>query len=389
MTNLLIKLFIQDKDKNKNGKDGGRERYGILSGVAGIVLNTILFALKLAVGLLINSISVTADAFNNLADSAGSILTLFGFKIAGKPADREHPFGHGRSEEIVSLVIAASILLLGYEFIRSSINHIINPPEMYSGWLFIGLLALAALVKVWMFAFNRKLGKAIGSSTLHAIAIDSRNDVVITGVTIVSVLFTAVFGIVIDGFVGLFVAVMLIKSGIKLAKDNLSTILGRPLDRATADEIKQIILSHEGFIGVHDLIVHNYGPGRKLATIHGEVPLDTPFAVSHAMGEAAESVVLERLGIHIIIRLDPVDIHDERLHHLKEHITGFLDKAHPEANAHDFRMLKDTFIFDLEVPHEYKKGDQAKLLAAVEAIVKAAGEEYECIVNLEHGYIEP
>jgi len=368
-----------------------REKYGKLSGIVGICINISLFALKLAIGLFTNSIAITADAFNNLTDSISSILTIFGFKLSSKPADREHPFGHGRSEEIVSLIIAASIFILAYEFIRSSIDHILNPPELQFSWIAIALLLIAMLVKLWMFYFNRKLGRKINSSTLIAVAIDSRNDAVISALTIFSVLFTLAFGLVIDGFVGILVALMLVRSAYGLAKENLGTILGKPIEKATADQIKQIVLSVDGIIGVHDLIIHNYGPGRNLGSIHAEIPLDMPFNQSHVLGEAAEKAVLEQTGIHIIVRLDPVDVNDERLRKLKGHVLGFLAKAHTEANAHDFRMLDSeagsSFIFELEIPYEYKKEEQLQLLAALEAIVGAVGADYTCVVNLEYGYI--
>lgn len=385
MTALLLKLFIKNHHDTSN--NAVREKYGLLSGVIGIFLNTTLFAIKIAVGYVTGSIAVTADAFNNLTDSASSLLTLFGFKLSNKPADREHPFGHGRSEEIVSLIIAASILVLSYEFIRTSINHILEPPEMYSNALMIGLLFFSVLVKLWMFLFNKHLSKKIKSGTLYAIAIDSRNDVFITSTAILSVVFTSLTGIVIDGFVGIFIALMLLRSGYHLAKDNLTTILGRPIDKDTADRIKQIVTNFDGIIGVHDLIVHNYGPGRKLATLHGEVPKDTSFAASHALGESAEAAVLEELGIHIIIRLDPVDTEDERLHTLKVHIAGFLTKAHPEANAHDFRMMDNTLIFELEIPYEYRENDRLSLVAALEAIVEATDSSYRCVINVEYGFI--
>ena len=393
MSNLLLKLFIRDY-KNTTSPIV-REKYGILSGIVGIVLNIFLFALKLALGLFINSVSVTADAFNNLADSASSILTLFGFKLSNKPADREHPFGHGRAEDIVSLVIAVSILLLGYEFMRASVGNILSPPEIYFNDIVIGLLILSILVKVWMFLFNRRLSKDINSSSLFAIAIDSKNDVFITSVTVASILFTVAFGVIIDGFVGVFVAFMLLRSGYHLAKDNLSAILGKPIDKATADKIKDIILSHDGVIGVHDLIVHSYGSGRKLATIHGEVSLDTPFTLSHKLGETAEKAVLEQLDINIIIRLDPVDINDDSLIRLKNQVIRFLAKTHPETNAHDFRMLDvdsckkgSNFIFELEIPYEYNENEQSQLLEAIKAVVREMDEGYQCVVNLEYGYVE-
>ncbi|MCL2015811.1 MAG: cation diffusion facilitator family transporter [Defluviitaleaceae bacterium] len=390
MTNLLLKIFVKDYQNTEN--QAVREKYGVFSSILGIVLNLILFVLKFVLGIVMNSVAVTADAFNNLTDCASSLLSFLGFKIANRPADKKHPFGYGRTDEIISLIIAGSILLLGYEFIRTSITNILVPVHITYSFLLIALLAVGSLVKVWLFIFNRKLGKAINSATLKAISIDSLNDAIITGVTFISIAFTAFSGIIIDGFVGVFVALMLIRSGYNIAKDNLNAILGNPVDKEKADQIKEIVSSFDGIVGVHDLIIHSYGHGRNFATIHAEVANDTLFHEAHILRETAEKAVLEQLNIYLTVALDLSEVNNQALNQLKERITSFLAKAYPTTNAHDFRITNSedsrNFAFELEVPHDFTQNEQARLVTSLEAIVTATDESYNCIVNLEYGYIE-
>jgi len=390
LTNLLLKSFVKNYNDTEN--ETVREKYGVFSSIVGIILNMALFVLKFILGIVINSVAVTADAFNNLSDCASSVLSFLGFKIANRPADKKHPFGYGRTDEIISLIIAASILLLGYEFIRTSISNILMPTQITYSLFLIALLAVGSLVKVWMFVFNRKLGKAIDSATLRAISIDSLNDAIITGVTFISIAFTAFTGIVIDGFIGVFVALMLLRSGFNIAKDNLNSILGSPVDKDKAEQIKEIVLSFGGIVGVHDLIIHSYGHGRHFATIHAEIANDTSFYDAHTLRESAEKAVFEQLSIYLTVGLDVSEINNKALILIKEKIIKFLAKAYPTTNAHDFRITnceeQCDFAFELEVPHDFTEDEQSRLVTSLEAIVEATDENYNCIVNLEYGYIE-
>jgi len=385
-------MFIKHQNGNARSQ---REAYGRLSGAVGIVLNFCLFVLKLAVGLISGSISVTADAVNNLTDSIASGITLIGFKLAGKPADKEHPFGHGRVEDIAGLIIALSMILLGVEFIRSSIENIIAPPEMDVSFIMLGLLVIPLFVKLWMYFFNRKLGSIIGSETLLTVAKDSINDCIISLATIISLGVTAVFGIFIDGYIGILVALILIRSGVMAAKGVLGPILGMPVDRATAAAITEIVTSQEGIMGVHDLVVHNYGSKRFVATIHAEVPMDVPISVSHQSVHAAEEAVLDKLGIILTIHMDPVDMGDKRMISLKDMVVNLLAKRHPKANAHDFRIVetnKDNiagfaFIFELEIPHDTTKAEKEAMLSMIKEEINAVYPECSVKINIEHGFI--
>ena len=392
MTNLLLHLFT----KRTTGKTRSqREAFGRLSGAVGIVLNFCLFVLKLAIGLISGSISVTADAINNLTDSIASGITLVGFKLAGKPADKEHPFGHGRVEDIAGLIIALSMILLGVEFVRSSIENIITPPEMDVSLIKLGLLIIPFFVKLWMYFFNRKLGRIIGSETLLTVAKDSINDCIISVATITSLTVTAVSGVFIDGYIGILVALVLIRSGVMSAKGVLGPILGTPVDRATASAITEIVTKQEGIIGVHDLVVHNYGSKRFVATIHAEVPMDVPISVSHQSVHAAEEAVLDKLGIILTIHMDPVDTGDKRMMDLKEMVCNLISEQFPKANAHDFRTIetnKDntgsfTFIFELEIPHDTSKLEKETMLSLIKEEINAIYPKCSVKINVEHGFV--
>jgi len=382
-----MKLFI--KDYKQTDTPAVREKYGILSGACCIVLNVLLSALKFAVGALTNSVAITADAFNNLTDCLTSLLTILGFRWSAKPADKEHPFGHARIEYLVSLAVAGIILVTGYEVMRGSINMIINPEPVIFTPVAVAVLVFGMAVKFWMFLFNRKLGNAINSNTLLAVGIDSRNDVLITAATLVSLLFTLFLDFVIDGYVGVLIALVFLHSGYQVAKEALDRIIGNPTEKDVADEIRKIVKGYEGILGVHDLVVHSYGPGRDMASLHVEVPLDMSLAVSHDITEKAGSEVFEKLGVKLVVHLDPIDTADERLQGMIDLTRNLLQKNYPDLHAHEFRiknsMPKPILVFDLEIPYEHKKEAFALRESIVDGIKKAAP-EFGCNINIEYGY---
>ena len=368
-----------------------REACGRRSGVMGIILNFCLFVMKLLVGIFTGSIAVIADAVNNLSDAANSVVTLVGFRLAGKPADKEHPFGHGRVEDIVGIVIAMSIILLGVEFIRSSVANIINPPEMDAGILAIALLVAGFFVKLWMYFYNRRLGRAINSDVLMMVAKDSRNDCFINIATIASLAAVAYFDLYIDGYIGILISAVLLHTGFMAAKGIFGNILGKPVDKQTADAIIGIVMKQDGIIGTHDLVVHNYGPMRNVATIHAEMPVTVSIVDAHAAIDAAEAAVAEQLGIALTIHLDPVDTSNEQLNDIKAIVRAFLAENCPKADAHEFRFVERTpgrlLIFELELPHGTQKAESDSIVVGIKECVRKSYPDCNIKVNIEFGFV--
>jgi len=382
---LLVKNY-QDTESPKV-----REKYGLLSGSFGIVLNMLLAALKFVVGALVNSVSITADAFNNLTDCLTSLLTILGFRWSAKPADREHPFGHSRIEYLISLAVAGIILVTGYEVMRSSVAMIINPEPMNFYPAAVAVLIFGMIVKLWMSFFNKKLGKAIKSDTLLAVGIDSRNDVLITAATLVSLIFSLFVDFSIDGYVGAVIALVFFRSGFQVAREALGRIIGNPTDRSVVVQIKETVKSQEGVLGIHDLVVHSYGPGRDMASAHVEVAADMSLADSHEITEVVAHVIKSKLGIEMLIHLDPIDMADKRLLYVAGQAQGLLQQEYPGLVAHEFRIVnsipKPRLVFDLEIPH----GDEKTALALRDAVaqgIEQIAPDYTCEINIEFGYVE-
>ncbi|MDR2167265.1 MAG: cation diffusion facilitator family transporter [Clostridiales bacterium] len=372
--------FVIKKIESK----GSRQAYGVASGIIGIFLNFLLFVLKLVVGFVLGSVAVMADAFNNLADSASSLVTIVGFRMSAKPADKEHPFGHGRIEDVAGLIIAMSMIFIGIEFARSSIMSIIAPEPLNFSWVSVGLLVLGFFVKLWMFAFNRRLGRKIGSNVLHAVATDSRNDCIIAAFTLMAIFAAHLFGINADGPAGLVVSLILIHGGYKSARDSASAIIGKPAEKAIAQAIKEIVLGHEGVLGAHDLVVHNYGPGKNVATIHMEVDMHTPLNLCHDMADAVEAAVLAQLGISLTVHLDPIDTNCK----LSDIVKIYLGENYPCANAHEFKKSDNFFKFELQLPHGFDKNLQNTLLAEIRQKIAEQEAETTVEIDIEFGFVE-
>jgi len=387
---LILKLFINDHKDTESPIV--RKKYGLLSGTCGIILNMVLAGLKFLIGAITNSVAITADAINNLTDCLTSLLTILGFRWSATPADREHPFGHARIEYLISLAVAGIILVTGYEVMRSSISMIINPEPLYFTPWAVVVLVFSMVVKCWMMVFNRKLGKAIGSNTLLAVGVDSRNDVLINIVTLFSLFFTLVTGFVIDGYIGALLALVFLRSGYSIAKEALGRIIGNPSDGSVAAEIKEIVKSHEGVLGMHDLIIHSYGPGRDMASLHVEVPMDMSLAKSHETVEKIAHTVSHKLGIPVVIQLTPIDLADERLQNIICITQNLIRDKYPNLHPNEFRIKdtqpKPTVVFDLEYPLEITRKNALALRDLVAGGIIEILPEYDCDINIEYSYAQ-
>ncbi|MEZ3436491.1 MAG: cation diffusion facilitator family transporter [Lachnospiraceae bacterium] len=389
MTDFLVRHFVKDYEAVE--KVSVRTAYGVLSSVAGIFCNVILFAAKWVAGFFLHSISVMADAFNNLSDAGSSVIGLVGVKMAGKPADKDHPFGHGRIEYIAALVVSFLVIEVGFTFFKEAAGKIREPEVLKFQLVPVIILIISVCVKLWMGMFNRKLGKRIDSKVMLATAADAMGDVITTSATIFSLIFFRVTGINIDGFVGLGVALVVIWAGIGIAKDTLEPLIGKPVDPKEYDKITKFVEKYDGIEGSHDLIVHNYGPGRSMASIHAEVPNDVDIEISHEIIDRIERDAVKKLGIFLVIHMDPVEMKDEHVLSVKKQVKRILDALDPAVSIHDFRMIDGTdqinLIFDMVVPYEYDDKRKDELRTSLIKLLKIADERYECVITAERSYI--
>lgn len=358
MTDLLVRLFIGNKD---HSDPEVRKRYGFLSGVTGIVFNICLFIGKLTAGILSGAVSVIADALNNLSDAGSSIVNMVGFKIALTPPDREHPFGHGRAEYVSGLVISFIIMLMGVELAKESFEKIISPeiPEI-SVFTFV-VLGAAVLVKLWMFVFNRKLGKKINSVSLTAVAEDSISDAVATSAVVIGMAAGALFNINLDGYIGVLVALFIVYSGVKTAKESLSPLLGQMPDKELVKGIRDMVCAYEGIIGIHDLIIHNYGVGISFISFHAEVSSATALSDAHFLIDKIEKKLKDKFNCGVTIHIDPVDVDDKETMRLKEIALKAVKSIDECLSIHDFRVVNNgsgnAVFFDLAVPYKFRLSD--------------------------------
>jgi cation diffusion facilitator family transporter len=350
-----------------------------------------LFALKLTIGIIINSISIMADAFNNLSDAGSSIISFFGVKLAERPADKEHPFGHGRFEYISALVVAFLVLQVGFSLFKSSFQKVIHPEKLGFSWILIIILSISILVKVWLSLFNNKLGNRINSSVMKATSADARNDVLVTSATIISVLIGKLTGYSIDGWMGVVVSIIVLLAGFNIAKDTLMPLLGEALGKDAYKSITSKVESYEGIIGTHDLIAHNYGPSHIMATIHAEVPNDSNMETIHETIDKIERDVLREMGIFLVIHMDPVEVNDTRVVAKKNMVVKIVSEIEPMATIHDFRIVNGeeimNLIFDLVVPHSYNEKMEQDLLLNITERINEIDDKYQCVITIENSYI--
>ena len=388
MTNFLVKMTVGDKDANESATRTG---YVNLASAVGIVTNTCLFAIKLVIGLLLGSISIIADAANNITDSLTNLMVIIGIRLAKKPADSEHPFGHARIEYIISLIISALILFLGYELIRSSINQILDPSEIRFDYLLVGILVGSAFVKLWQSFFYAKLGKKINSDPLKALSKDSLNDVLIAASIIASLIFTYFTGIIVDGFAGLLVSLLIIFSGFSMAKETISKLIGESTHHEQAQEITKIVTSHEEILSVHDLVVHNYGPGKYMPTLHVEMSDELSLKRAHAIIDEIERQAKEQLGLDLLIHIDPVSCGYHRTVKVKAELMNFLMEIDERIHVKDFSMTKgDTqtdIRFELEMPADIDAQHRDDIQAQVSEKVKSLSVRYNPKIRIGNPYV--
>ena len=387
MTQLLIRLFIPDY---KNTTDNlVREKYGTLSGVLGIICNIVLFAVKLIIGTLMGSIAITSDAFNNLSDMGTSVMSVISAKMSNRRPDADHPFGHGRFEYISSLIISFLIMLVGCELFKSSLAKIFTPEPISMRPVLIIILAFSILIKFWMFLYNRKMGALIDSKVLKAAASDSLNDVFATSAVIVSSLLGYYLGLNIDGYIGCVVSVLIVIVGLKLAIDTVNILLGSAPSKEMVSNMEALLTKSPFVLGIHDLIIHDYGPGRLFASVHAEVSDKENVTVIHEEMDALEQEALREYGIELVIHMDPIATDSEVLNEARELVLGIV-KSLGDYSIHDFRMTdgenRVNLIFDLVVPCSMGKKERDELISLIRAALKEVDEKYAAVIQIDNDY---
>lgn len=386
MTGFIIRRFIPEADNVRDAQV--RERYGVVSGMVGLVCNLVLFGGKLAIGLVTGSISIAADAVNNLSDGLSSVISMVGFKLANRAPDSKHPFGYGRTEYVAALVVAFLIGAVGIEFAKSSINRILYPVEVLFSPVLMGILALSMLVKLWLGAFNREMGNRIDSTVLRAAMQDSINDVVTTAVVLVGMVASKFTTLPVDGYIGLLVAAFILWSGVGIARDTLSPLIGQAADPNIVQSIEEIVLGFDGIIGVHDLIVHSYGAGKSLASLHVEVPDTADFVAIHEVVDEAEKAVWKHTGVYLVIHMDPISVDDERVAALRDLTLRAITAVDGRLTMHDFRVVDGdrqiNLIFDVVAPFEYQGEKQDKLIRDIRHNLRSQNRRFHAVITLDH-----
>ena len=379
MVDFLVKTFISRPDDWEDPEI--RQRYGLLLSLG-----------KFLAGLITGSIAITADAFNNLSDAGSSVVTLVGFHMAAKKADDDHPFGHGRMEYISGLIVAAAILLVGVELAKSSLEKILHPEDISLSWVSVGILCAAILVKLWMFYFNRTLGKRIDSAAMCATAADSLSDVAATSAVLLGTLVGGFTGLHIDGWVGILVAVFILRAGWGAAKDTLDPLLGQSPDPTLVHAIEKTVMAHELVTGIHDLIIHDYGPGRSMLSLHAEVPMDADMLAVHDVIDDIERELKEKFHIEAVIHMDPIATKDPLTNEMKTRVAGLVREIDPDMTIHDFRMTQgphhQNLIFDVVVPHSCDLTDDEVRARISGRMGELPGGPYFAVVSVDRSYAE-
>ena len=385
MISLLARLFI----KQSGDEQAVRKAYGILCGAVGIGFNVLLFIGKFFAGTLAGSIAITADAFNNLSDAGSSFVTLLGFQMAGQKPDSEHPFGHGRIEYLSGLAVSMLILLMGVELAKSSLQKILHPEPVDSSPVVIAILCVSIAVKLYMFSYNRRLGRKLNSSAMEATSMDSLSDSAATLAVLIATLVGHFTGLMIDGWCGILVAAFILWSGFNAAKDTLDPLLGTPPTREFVTQIRDIVMAHKSILGIHDLIVHDYGPGRVMISVHAEVSASENVLELHDEIDNVEKELREKLGCEAVIHMDPIVTDDGITEETRQRVAALVHCIDDEINIHDFRMVvgptHTNVIFDAVVPFKFRRTD-AEVREKIEAAVRALDGNYYAVVNVERPY---
>lgn len=387
MTEFLIRHFVKNPEQTEDEKV--RLAYGNLSSWTGIVCNIFLFVLKLVIGLVMNSVSIVSDAFNNLTDCLSCLITLLGYKMAAKPADREHPFGHGRMEYIVSFVMAVIIFIVGFELLRTSVVSLFSPSELAFSWPLFIILACSILVKLWMGHFNSALGKKLNNLAMQAAAQDSRNDVLTTSAALLGLVLSQFSALPFDAIAGVLVSIFILFSGLDIFRDIISTLLGKPASYELTMQIRSIILSHPEVMGVHDMLIHDYGPGKKFGSAHAEVDASMDFLKAHEIIDDAEREIYEKLHVSMTLHLDPVDLSDPRTAVYRQQVQNILKKLDPELSIHDFRCVfgqeHTNLVFDVLMPYGSRHSEE-EIQKALDEGLKGSVPTLYTVVTFDHAF---
>lgn len=388
MGELILKIFVENKDLSELKK---RERYGIVSGIVGILCNIILSVSKFFIGVISNSVSIMADGINNLSDASSNIVTILGTKLANKPVDAEHPFGHGRMEYISALVVAFLIFLMGFELGKSSVEKIINPQEVTFSIVSLVVLILSIVIKLWLAGFNDKIFKKTNNVNAKAVKQDSLNDCLATFAAIIALLISSFTDFIYaDGIIGLIVAFVVVLAGIDIIKDIVGNLLGKAPDPELVKSIEDLMTKEKWIYGVHDLIIHDYGPGRIIASAHAEVPCDADILEVHEVIDRVEKEINSKLNIVICIHMDPIAVNDENINRYKKIISEVIEEYDKDFKFHDFRIVEGkkqtNVIFDLVIPHKYEKTNDV-ILKELREKVKEKKKEINLVITIEHSYV--
>ncbi len=388
MTGLLIKMFVKDKDNVENQQVRGK--YAMLSSITGIIVNILLSVFKLIIGIFANSMSIISDALNNVSDAGSSIITMIGFKMSQKKVDKDHPWGHGRMEYVTAFFVDILIILVGFELLQSSIDKIIAPEMPNISNITIILLVVAILAKLWLFIFYRKIAKKIDSAAIKGTAYDSISDSISTAAVLVSALVAKFAGITIDGYVSLLVSLFILITGIKAIKETIDLLLGQKPDPEFVKSIEEFAIKYEGIEGIHDIMVHDYGPGRKIVSFHAEVPANSDICRAHDIIDQMEQDILDEFGCITTIHMDPIVVDNEEINLMKEVTTNIVKKINENYSIHDFRMTdggeRVNLIFDLVVPTD-EKVDKEELIGKIQRKIKEENEKYYAVIKVEHSYV--
>lgn len=388
MITFLASLFI--KDRRNYDLPAVRQAYGVLSGAVGIGLNILLFLGKWIAGTLSGSIAITADAFNNLSDAGSSIITLIGFRLSGQAPDPEHPFGHGRMEYISGLLVSVAILVMGFELIWSSFGKLRDPEPIESSALVLGILLASILVKVYMFYYNRSLSKKLDSAAMKATSVDSLSDTVATTLVLIATVISKYTGLILDGWFGILVGIFIVYTGGSTLKETIDLLIGQPPKKEFIDEIREIVLGHSLVYGVHDLIVHDYGPGRRMISLHAEVAVDGDIQDIHEQIDHIEHELQEKLNCSATIHMDPIVTDDKEVLEMKAKVEAMVQSLDEAFSMHDFRMVKGptrtNLIFDVEVPRKTSLTDNEIMNRLKEQVHGLPGSKYFAVIQIDHEY---
>lgn len=388
MTNFLIKLFIKDKDNVENQEVRGK--YAMLSSVTGILVNILLSIFKLIIGVIANSMSIISDALNNVTDAGSSIVTMIGFKMSQKKVDADHPWGHARMEYITGFFVDILIILVGFELLQSSIEKIINPELPNISNITIILLIVAILTKLWLFLFYKKIAKKINSAAIKGTAYDSISDSISTLAVLVSALVARFASISIDGYVSLLVSIFILITGIKAIKEIIDLLLGQKPDAEFVHKIEEFTKNYDAIVGIHDIMVHDYGPGRKIVSFHAEVPADSDICKVHDVIDQMEQDIFDEFGCITTIHMDPIVVDDDEINHMKQDVEEVVKNIDENFSIHDFRMTdggeRINLIFDLVISPDEKRSKE-EIISLVQSELQKRDSKYHAVIKVEHSYV--